>query len=65
MESVQKAHKRLRNYPVLLAKCANTAATYAACVTRELNVEKNVCEKEFQEFKKCLQKVAKEGKMRL
>lgn len=65
MESVRKAKQRLRNYPVLIGKCSTTAATYAACVTRDLDVQKNVCDKEFQLFKKCLQEQAKTMKTRL
>lgn len=65
MESVRKANQRLRNYPLLMGKCADKAAVYAACVTRDLNVQQHVCDKEFQQFKDCLQKAAKEMKTKL
>lgn len=60
MESVRKANQRLRNYPVLLAKCSVAAAAYATCVTTDLNVAHRVCDKEFQQFQLCLQKAARE-----
>lgn len=65
MESVRKAKQRLRNYPILLGKCAETATIYAACVSRDLNVQHKSCDKEFQLFKECLQKASKEMKTRL
>lgn len=60
MESVRKANQRLRNYPVLLAKCSVAAAAYAKCVTSDLNVSHRVCDKEFQQFQQCLQRVSRE-----
>lgn len=60
MESVRKANQRLRNYPILLAKCSVAAAAYATCVTTDLNVAHRVCDKEFQQFQQCLQRAAKE-----
>lgn len=65
MESVHKAKKRLRNYPILLGKCTESATVYAACVTRDLNIQHKTCEKEFLSFKKCLQKAALEMKTKL
>lgn len=65
MESVRKAKDRLRSYPVLIAKCSTSAASYAACVTRDLDIQKHACDKEFQEFKKCLVEQAKSMKTRL
>lgn len=65
MESVRKANQRLKQYPILLGKCSESAAVYAACVTRDLNIKHRACEKEFVEFKKCLQKVAIEMKTKL
>lgn len=65
MESVRKANQRLKQYPIILGKCSESAAIYAACVTRDLNVSHRLCEKEFVEFKKCLQKVAHEMKTKL
>lgn len=65
MESVRKANQRLRKYPILLGKCSDKAAIYAACVTRDFNVQHKICEKEFQEFKNCLQKAASEMKTKL
>ncbi|KAL9913271.1 uncharacterized protein LOC119635769 [Glossina fuscipes] len=65
MESVRKANQRLRNYPILLSKCAHSATVYAACVTRDLNIEYRTCDKEFKLFKDCLQKAAKDMKTKL
>lgn len=65
MESVKKANQRFRRYPALLAKCSEAAATYAACVTRDLNVTHKFCEKEYQQFIKCIQKAAMEMNTRL
>lgn len=65
MESVKKANARLKNYPILLSKCAKTASLYAKCVTQDLNVSHKACDKEFQEFKNCLAKEAKQMKTKL
>lgn len=65
MESVRRANNRLRNYPIYLAKCSESAALYAACVTRDLNVERGICEKEFVVFKQCVQKAASDMKVRI
>lgn len=56
MENIKKARQRLQQYPALIAKCSASASKYAICVTRDLNVKHNVCEKEFLEFKECLKK---------
>lgn len=65
MESVRRANVRLRQYPAHLAKCADSAAAYAACVTRDLNVEHKSCDAQFQTFKQCVQKAAADAKVRL
>lgn len=65
MDSVRKANQRLRNYPLLVGKCAETGSAYAICVTRDLNVQLNSCDKEFQLFKQCLQKQATNMKTKL
>lgn len=65
MESVKKASARLKNYPILVAKCSETATLYAKCVTRDLNVAHKACDKEFQDFKNCLAKEAKKMKTKL
>lgn len=65
MESVRKANARLKNYPILLGKCSVSAASYAACVTRDLNVSHKICDQQFQEFKTCLQDAAKQMKTKL
>jgi hypothetical protein len=65
MESVRKAKDRLSKYPLLVAKCSTAAAAYASCVTRDLNVKQYACDKEFQQFKKCLMEQAKGMKTRL
>lgn len=65
MESVRKAHQRMRNYPILLGKCAESAKVYAACVSRDLDIKHLACDKEFQLFKKCLQQAAKDMKTKI
>lgn len=59
MENIKRARQRIQQYPAFIAKCAEPAKKYAACVTRDLNVTKNICEKEFIEFKQCVQAAAK------
>ncbi|XP_055382255.1 uncharacterized protein LOC129612592 [Condylostylus longicornis] len=65
MEAVEKAKSRMKLYPILLAKCSKAAALYAACVARDLNVSKHICNKEFTEFKNCLVKASKEMRTKL
>lgn len=65
MESVRKAKDRLSKYPIFVAKCSTTAAQYAACVTRDLDIQKSACDKEFQQFKKCLVEQSRAMKIRL
>lgn len=50
---------------MLLGKCSESAAVYAACVTRDLNVSHRACDKEFSDFKQCLQKAAQQMKTKL
>lgn len=59
MEHLKRARHRLQQYPTIIAQCSTSATKYAACVTRDLNVKHNICEKEFLEFKQCLQEAAK------
>lgn len=65
MDSVRKANARFRQYPIVLAKCSESAAIYAACVTRDLNVTHKVCDVEFMAFKQCLQRAASDMKTKL
>ena len=65
MESLRKANQRLKNYPILLGKCATSASAYAQCVTVDFNVKQGACEKEFVAFRECLQKAAKDMKTKL
>ncbi|XP_030373095.1 uncharacterized protein LOC115623053 [Scaptodrosophila lebanonensis] len=65
MESVRKANQRLRNYPILLTKCADKAAAYASCVSRDLNIQHHICDTEFKEFMGCIRKAAVELKTKL
>lgn len=62
MENIKKARQRLQQYPALIAKCSASASKYAICVTRDLNVKHNACEKEFSEFKECMKKEAQKLK---
>lgn len=59
MESLKRTNVKLRNYSGLIGKCSTQAALYAACVTTDLAVKHNACEKEFNEFKNCLKKIVK------
>lgn len=61
MESARAVtRERLKSYSTLIGKCSKSAAAYAACVTRrDVDVRKNLCDIEFQEFKKCIASVRK------
>lgn len=59
MENIKRVRQQLQNYPAFLAKCSTSASMYAVCVTRDLNVKQNICEKEFSELKKCMNEAAK------
>lgn len=65
MEAVKKANQRMRNYPLVLSKCAKSGAAYAACVTKDFNVAHKACDKEFVIFQECLKKAAMEMKTKL
>lgn len=65
MDSVVKAKNRFRQYPLVLAKCKNEAATYAKCVLKKDSVNHNDCVSEFLLFKTCLQKSAAGLKTRI
>lgn len=65
MESVKKAHKRLGMYPKLLAKCGESASVYAKCVVKNDSIKKNDCLNEFNDFKSCLLKAAKDLKTKM
>lgn len=57
--------QRLKSYPILLVKCSETAALYAACVTKDFNVQKGACAREFQLFRECIRKTAQEMKIKI
>lgn len=59
MESLKRTNVKIRNYSGLIGKCSTQAVTYARCVTVDLSVKPNACEKEFNEFKNCLKKFVK------
>ncbi|XP_033250911.1 uncharacterized protein LOC117189939 [Drosophila miranda] len=65
MESVRKANQRLRNYPILLTKCADKASAYAICVSRDPNVQHKICDAEFKKLLSCIRKSAMELKTKL
>ncbi|XP_011693791.1 PREDICTED: uncharacterized protein LOC105453485 [Wasmannia auropunctata] len=65
MEAVKKAKERLRQYPILLARCHEPASKYATCVLAKSNLERNACAVEFNELKKCLVKAAASNNTRL
>lgn len=62
---LRRRTQRLKSYPILLAKCSETASRYAACVTKDFNVRKDACAKEFQLFKDCIRKTAQEMKLKI
>jgi len=61
MESVKRARERLWGfYPKVFATCGREATLYGQCVTTHMaEVKKGQCEAEFQNFKTCIQKNAK------
>lgn len=65
MESVLKARQRLRRYPELLVECSAPAAAYATCVLAKENIKRVDCDREFQEFRQCMQRAAHRMGMRL
>ncbi|KAH0955400.1 hypothetical protein HN011_006338 [Eciton burchellii] len=65
METVKKAKKRLRQYPILIARCHESASIYAACVLAKSDLKKNACATEFNELRKCLIKTAAISNTRL
>lgn len=65
MESVKTAKNRLRQYPLILAKCGAEATAYANCVLGKDSVSLNACDQEFKSFKNCLTVAAKNLKTRL
>ncbi|KAF7996876.1 hypothetical protein HCN44_002522 [Aphidius gifuensis] len=65
MNSVNRAKDRLKKYPALLAECRESAITYAKCVIKKSNVNKNDCQNEFIKFKKCLLDAAVKNKTKL
>lgn len=62
---VRHRTQRLKSYPILLVKCSESAARYAACVTKDFNVRKDACAKEFLVFKECIRKTAQEMKLKI
>lgn len=65
MDSVTKARRRFRQYPVILAKCSKEASNYAKCVLKQDNIALNDCNQEFQQFKTCLKSSAAKLKTKL
>ena len=66
MTSLQSARKRLKAFPQLLIRCNTEAAVYGKCIVRKHeDICPNACLKEFQLFKECLQRAAKEMKTRI
>lgn len=59
MESLRSTRRTLKDYSVWIGKCSQPAAQYAFCVSRKDVAEKDMCQKEFQEFKNCIRKVAR------
>lgn len=61
MESVRKARLRMREAPKVLAQCKKESLVYAECVVNSYEVgtlNKDICMKEFANFKKCLSQVS-------
>jgi len=65
MEAVKSARKRFQTFPKLLADCSKQASAYAKCVVQTDDPKQNLCEKEFTDFRMCLQKASKTRGMRI
>lgn len=64
--SLQSARNRLTAFPKLAAACSEQALVYGQCVTRKHDdIAHNSCQKEFQQFKTCLQTAARKAKVRI
>lgn len=60
--ALKKVKEHSKRYPVLLSRCHESAKAYATCVIRGINLEKNNCQVEFNNFRVCLLKNAIERK---
>lgn len=64
--SLQSARNRLAAFPKLTAACSKEALVYGQCVTRKHDdIVQNSCQKEFQQFRACLQNAAQKMKIRI
>lgn len=64
VDVLNNTKEHLKRYPVLLNRCHESALIYANCVIRKVNLEKNNCQSEFNNFKVCLMKNAIERKVK-
>ena len=65
VEVLKNTKEHLRSYPILLSQCHESALTYATCVIRKVNLEKNNCQSEFNNFKLCLMKNIVKGQAKV
>ena len=64
--SLQSARNRLQKFPQMFTSCSKEAVVYGQCVTRKYeDVSKDSCVKEFEMFRDCLQKAARNLKVKL
>ncbi|XP_016344885.1 NADH dehydrogenase [ubiquinone] 1 alpha subcomplex assembly factor 8 [Sinocyclocheilus anshuiensis] len=60
-----RSRARMKLFPELLVQCSGEAAAYGKCVasttTGKQELTKNMCVKEFEALKSCLQSAAKKG----
>ena len=65
MESIRSARHRMSLLPKLAAGCTSEASIYAKCVlAKENDIKLNDCAKEFDLFRTCIRKQAKNLKSR-
>ncbi|CAJ0887892.1 5190_t:CDS:2 [Entrophospora sp. SA101] len=58
MSKIIKEKRSISIFKQGISKCSVPGMKYAKCITSQLdNIQKDLCLKEFQEFKQCVQKV--------
>lgn len=64
--SLQSARKRLQMFPQLFASCGKEGTVYGRCIARKYDdIAPHACEKEFQLFRDCLHRAAKDMKTKI
>ncbi|GAU96786.1 hypothetical protein RvY_08177 [Ramazzottius varieornatus] len=59
--SVERARRKMHQFPVAFAKCTEHSVVYARCISSTEHPEKGQCQKEFAFFKNCFQKAMSES----